>query len=67
MQITSQEIGSSDNGSTHYWPPGLLDALCIGGHIQQRFGSLCGLKFFALNKCYEEYLQASLCLMLQLC
>ena len=28
---------------------------------------LCGLKLFALNIFYEEYLQESPCLMLQIC
>ena len=26
-------IGSSDNGSTRYWPPGSLYTLWAGGHI----------------------------------
>ena len=30
-------------------------------------GFLCGLKFFGLNMFCEEYLQQSLCLMLQIC
>ena len=52
--------GSSDNGSTCYWPPGSL-------HTLGACGIFCGLKFFALNISYKEYLQPCLCMMLQIC
>ena len=50
---------------SRYWPPGLLHTLGAAGQIYQR-EFLCGFKFFALNIFCEEYLQPSLCLMLQL-
>ena len=58
--------GFGDNGSTHCWPPGSLHTLAAGGHIEQRGCILYGLKFFALNIFWEECLQPSLCLMLQM-
>ena len=49
-------IGSSDNGSNRYWPPGSQHTPDAGDHTNKGIGLFCGLKFFALNIFCEEYL-----------
>ena len=65
----SSWIGSNDKGSNSRWPPGWLHTLGAGGRCPYLtgIGFLCGLKFFALNIFWGEYLQPRLCLILQIC
>ena len=59
-----QSIGSSDNGSFYRFAAYLWVQVAI---FDKGIGFLCRLKFFTLKIVSKEYLQPSLCLMLQRC
>ena len=57
--VTMVELATSHQVRCNHW-----EQVAI---FNEGIGFLCGLKFFALNVFCEEYLQPSLCLMLQIC
>ena len=50
--VPNGAIGSSDNGSTSYWPPGSLHTLGTGCHIWQRYWLFMWIKILCI-----EYIQ----------
>ena len=57
-------LESNGNSLLANW---FAEYLGVGGHIQQKYWLLCGLKLFALDIFSEKYLQPGLCVTMQIC